>query len=44
MLIRGLDKRVEVDVRCVGVRLAFPIIHVVQVDAGMRQQINNVRQ
>ncbi len=44
MLIRGLNKRAEVDVSLVGVRLAFSIIHVVPVDASRREQVDNVHQ
>ncbi len=44
MLISGLDESVEVDVPLVGDRLAFPIVHVARIAAGMREQVNNIHQ
>jgi hypothetical protein len=43
-LIHGLDERAEVDVSLFGIRLAFPIVHVTCVDAGTREQVQDVHQ
>ncbi len=43
-MIPGLNERAEVDVCLVGVRLAFPILHVARVDVGMHEQVDDVHQ
>ncbi len=44
MLIRSLDERAEVDVSLFGIRLAFPIVYVPRIDAGMHEQVNDDHQ
>ncbi len=43
-MIRGLDGRAEVGIHLVGIMLAFSIVHVACVDAGTRDQVDDVHQ